>query len=97
MWYGVRRTDTQFKVAVTRDEALDLYNEGRQQEAATLLRVKNTQLFSRNIALDQPELNEPLQSLDGEAEKLEMHSFDSVDKKTLRAGSYKVKSQQADY
>ncbi len=85
------------EVAETRDEALDLYNQGRQQEAAQLMRDKSSVLFTRNIRLRQPQMNEPLGDLSGEAEKLEMHSFDSADKKALRAGSYKVKSQQADY
>ena len=92
---NVQRAVIVNEIAIARDEALDLYNAGKPAEAGDALRRKQTDLYERNSALGIPqEMEEEAKQLDFDAQQFEQRSVDSVQKKAIRAGNYRVRSQQ---
>ena len=85
------------EIAVTRDEALDLYNQGRNDEAARLLRRKGEQLQADNAYLGLDDLAQEAQVLGEDAENFEQPQMAPGAKKAYRASSFNVKSQQKEY
>jgi len=85
------------EMAVARDQALDLYNAGRKDEAASELRQRSQVLQERAAELGLDDLAGQAQSLEQDAAQFEKEGLGSVEKKALRSESYRVRSQQKEY
>ena len=84
-------------MAVTRDQALNLYNAGRKDEAARALRQKSDALREQNVELGFSDLAEEAGQLQEEAVEFEAERLDKTRKKELRSESFKVRKQQKAY
>jgi len=84
-------------MAEARDQALDLYNAGRKDEAARELRQVGQALEEQAAALGLDDLANEAKVLDQDAAEFEEEKLDSVRKKSLRSESYRVRSQQQNY
>jgi Ca-activated chloride channel family protein len=82
------------EMAVVRDQALDLYNAGKPEEAARELRKTSQDLKERNQRLGFDDLAGQAAELDKDAGTFESQQVDSAKKKELRSESYKVRSQR---
>ncbi len=85
------------EIAAARDRALDLYNEGRQDEAVQELKKSSDKLQAQSATLGFEDLAEKAQSLEQDAADFAAPSMPSPRKKEIRSESYKVRSQQKDY
>jgi Ca-activated chloride channel family protein len=81
--------------ALAKDEAVDLWNAGRQKEAVLHLKQKGLDNYQRAqlYGLEGQQLEEG-NELNVEAENLEREGMDTRTKKAYRAGSYQTRSQQ---
>jgi Ca-activated chloride channel family protein len=91
---GVQQAVVENEMAVARDRALNLYNQGRPQEAARELRQQSQMLVEKNAALGFDDLADEAVQLDQEAQEFEEQKVDNVRKKSIRSESYKVRSQR---
>jgi Ca-activated chloride channel family protein len=94
---SVQQAVVQNEMAEARDQALDLYNAGRKDEAARELRQVGQALQEKAAGLGLDDLAEEAQSLDRDATEFEQDQLDSKRKKVLRSESYRVRSQQKSY
>ena len=94
---GVQEALVKNLMAEARDQALDLYNAGRKDEAAQELRQVGQALEQNAAALGLDDLAEEAKTLDQDAAEFEEEKIDSVRKKSLRSESYRVRSQQQAY
>jgi Ca-activated chloride channel family protein len=87
------------ELAEARDEALDLYNAGRKDEAVQQLEKKKAEISSRNQALGFADIAEEAEEeLDEDAASFAApEPMAPAAKKALRSESYKVRKQQKDY
>ena len=85
------------EIAVANDRALDLYNTGEYRRAADLLRAKQQELRGRNAQLGLEDLDGDAMVLEESAAQFEQQRVDAAEKKEIRADSFKVRAQQADY
>ncbi len=87
------------ELAEARDQALDLYNAGRKDEAVRQLEQKKAEIASRNQALGFSDLaKEAEQELEEDAASFAApEPMAPAEKKLLRSESYKVRKQQKDY
>jgi Ca-activated chloride channel family protein len=65
------------EMAVTRDEALDLYNAGDYQQAAQHLRSQQQKIQQRNVDLGLPGLAEEADALEDDAQIFEQNTVDT--------------------
>jgi Ca-activated chloride channel family protein len=95
----VQKALVENEMAEARDQALDLYNAGRKDEAVQQLKEKGSEISSRTQALG-------FSDIAAEAEGALMDDADTfaapapmapAEKKLLRSESYKVRKQQKDY
>lgn len=95
----VQRALVENELAVARDQALDLYNAGRKDEAVRQLKEKSDEISSRNQALGFQDLAQEVSgALAGDAESFAAPApMAPAEKKALRSESYKVRKQQKDY
>lgn len=84
-------------MAVTRDQALDLYNAGKEKDAAEELRKRSQEIQEKNKALGLDDLAQEAQVLEEEAGDFEKKGLDSNRKKSIRSGSYIIRQQQKSY
>jgi Ca-activated chloride channel family protein len=94
---AVQKVVVENEMAVTRDQALNLYNAGRKGEAARVLREKSDDLKEQNAALGFADLAEEAGQLQDEATEFETEQLDKTRKKELRSESFKVRKQQKAY
>jgi len=94
---AVQKAVVENEMAVTRDQALSLYNAGRKDEAARALREKSVDLVEQNTALGFSDLAAEADQLQDEATEFESDSLDKTRKKELRSESFKVRKQQKTY
>ncbi len=85
------------EMAVARDQALDLYNQGRKDEAAQTLRKTSEELKEKNVQLGFDDLAGEAAALDADAVEFEEDKLSSPRKKGLRSESFRVRSQQKKY
>ena len=95
--YDVNRDLLANEIAVTRDEALDLFNAGRNDAAAQLLREKGEQLQAENTFRGLDGLAQDAQVLEQDAVQFEQPQMAPAAKKAYRASSFNVKTQQKEY
>ncbi len=93
----VQKAVVENEMAVTRDEALNLYNAGRKDEAVRALRKKSDALREQNTKLGFADLAEKAGQLQDEAIEFEAEQLDKTRKKELRSESFKVRKQQKAY
>lgn len=94
---GVQEDLVKNRMAEARDQALDLYNAGRKDEAAQELRQVGQALEQNAAALGLDDLADKAKALDQDAAEFEEEKLDSLRKKSLRSESYRVRSQQQAY
>lgn len=94
---GVQEDVVKNRMAEARDQALDLYNAGRKDEAAKELRQVGQVLEEQAAALGLDDLADEAKTLDRDAAEFEAEELDAVRKKSLRSESYRVRSQQQSY
>jgi Ca-activated chloride channel family protein len=94
---AVQENVVQNEMAEARDQALDLYNAGRKDEAARELRQRSQVLQDRATELGLGSLAGQAQALERDAAQFEKEGLDSLEKKTLRSESFRVRSQQKEY
>ncbi len=87
----------QNEMAQAKDEALDLYNAGRADDAARELRQVGARLQEQAAALGLSDLATEAESLEGAATEFQERKLDSVRKKEIRSESYRVRTQQQLY
>ncbi|MEZ4599711.1 MAG: VWA domain-containing protein [Syntrophotaleaceae bacterium] len=85
------------EMALVRDKALTLYNEGQKDQAASILRESGKALQTENAELGFADLADEAGQLEQEAGEFETDALDQVRKKEIRSESYKVRSQQKPY
>jgi Ca-activated chloride channel family protein len=87
------------ELAEARDQALDLYNAGRKDDAVRELKAKSVEISSRNQALGFGDIAEEAEAeLDEDAASFAApEPMAPAAKKVLRSESYKVRKQQKDY
>jgi len=87
------------EMAEARDQALDLYNAGRKDEAVQQLKAKSSEISSRNQALGFSDLAaEAGSALQEDADTFAAPApMAPAEKKSIRSESYKVRKQQKDY
>jgi Ca-activated chloride channel family protein len=93
----VQQSVVENEMAVARDEALTLYNEGHKAKAAQKLRQSSKSLEEKNAALGFTDLAAEAGQLQQEAGEFEADDLDETRKKEIRSDSYKVRSQQKSY
>ncbi len=93
----VQKAVVENEMAVTRDKALNLYNAGRKEEAAQVLRQKSEALQEQNAELGFSDLASEAGQLQDEAVEFEADRIDKTRKKELRSESFKVRKQQKAY
>ena len=95
----VQQSLVETEMAETRDQALDLYNAGRKDEAVRQLKAKSAEITKRNQALGFSDIAaEAEESLEQDAEAFAAPAaLAPAEKKALRSESYKVRKQQKDY
>lgn len=93
----VQKSVVENEMAVARDRALTLYNEGKAEEAAQQLRESSQMLQQDNKELGFSDLAGEAAALEAEAEEFKNSDLSSPRKKQIRSESYKVRSQQKDY
>ena len=95
----VQQSLVETEMAETRDQALDLYNAGRKDEAVRQLKEKSAEISKRNQALGFSDIaSEAEESLEEDADAFAAPAALAPEaKKTLRSESYKVRKQQKDY
>ena len=95
----VQKALVENELAEARDQALDLYNAGRKDEAVQQLKEKSDEIASRNRVLGFSDI---AQAAEGALEE-DAATFAApapmapADKKSIRSESYKVRKQQKDY
>ncbi|PLY01559.1 MAG: hypothetical protein C0622_06970 [Desulfuromonas sp.] len=94
---GVQQALIENEIAESRDKALDLYNEGRKDEAVAELQQSKEKIQTRSSALGFSDLADEAQELEQDAEAFAAPVLPSPVKKAIRSESYKVRSQQKDY
>jgi len=85
------------EMAEARDEALDLYNTGKNREAGDVLRQKAQALYKANVNKGLETLAEEAVQLDSEAVDYETKSLNSPAKKKIRARNYHTRTQQTSH
>jgi Ca-activated chloride channel family protein len=95
----VQQSLVETEMAETRDQALDLYNAGRKDEAVRQLKAKSAEISKRNQALGFSDIAAAAEeSLEQDAEAFAAPAaLAPAEKKALRSESYKVRKQQKDY
>ena len=93
----VNRVLLENEMAVARDQALDLYNTGKSEEAGVLLRSTARELSDVNVSRGLDELAKEAAGLEAEANAYEDDILSSPDKKRIRAESYRTRTQQKSY
>ncbi len=95
----VQQSLVETEMAETRDQALDLYNAGRKDEAVRQLKAKSAEISKRNQALGFSDIaSEAEESLEEDAEAFAAPAaLAPAEKKALRSESYKVRKQQKEY
>lgn len=95
----VQKALVENELAEARDQALDLYNAGRKEEAVRQLQEKSEEISSRNQALGFSDLaQEAASALEGDAGSFAAPApMAPAEKKSIRSESYKVRQQQKDY
>ncbi len=94
---AVQEAVVENEMAVARDRALDLYNQGRKDEAAQALREKSEALKEKNVELGFDDLAGEAAALEADAVEFEQDKLSSPRKKGLRSESFRVRSQQKAY
>jgi Ca-activated chloride channel family protein len=94
---AVQQAVVENEMAVARDKALTLYNEGEKEKAALELRRKSRALQEKTAELGFDDLTEEAGQLQQEAGAFEADQLDETRKKEIRSESYKVRSQQKSY
>ncbi len=90
----VQREVTFNVMAEVREEALDLHQAGRQDEAVRRLRAARDDLTTRNVAFGFDDLAAEASVLDADAETFERPSLPTDAGKAIRAESHRVRTQQ---
>ncbi len=85
------------EIAETRDKALDLYNTGRKDEAASELKLMSEQLQRQAEEVGLGAVAAPAAALEADAEEFRDEGLSSSRKKEIRSESFKVRTQQKDY
>jgi len=87
------------ELAEARDQALDLYNAGRKDEAVQQLKEKSAEISSRNQALGFSDIAQEAEgALEDDAATFAAPApMAPAEKKAIRSESYKVRKQQKDY
>jgi len=96
---SVQESLVENEMAEARDQALDLYNAGRKDEAVQQLKAKSSEISSRNQALGFSDIAEQAEgSLQDDADSFAAPApMAPAEKKSIRSESYKVRKQQKDY
>jgi len=96
---SVQESLVENEMAEARDQALDLYNAGRKDEAVQQLKAKSSEISSRNQALGFSDLAaEAGSALQEDADTFAAPApMAPAEKKSIRSESYKVRKQQKDY
>jgi len=87
------------ELAEARDQALDLYNAGRKDEAVQQLKEKSAEISSPNQALGFSDIAQEAEgALEDDAATFAAPApMAPAEKKAIRSESYKVRKQQKDY
>jgi len=95
----VQKSLVENEMAEARDQALDLYNAGRKDEAVQQLKEKSSEISSRNKALGFSDIAEEAEgALQDDADTFAAPApMAPAEKKLLRSESYKVRKQQKNY
>ncbi|WP_432823233.1 vWA domain-containing protein [Trichloromonas sp.] len=94
---AVQEAVVENEMAVARDQALDLYNAGRKDEAAQALRQTSAELKAKSSRLGFDDLAGEAAALESDAAEFSADKLSSPRKKELRSESYRVRSQQKEY
>ena len=81
--------------AEAKDDAVNLWEQGRKKEAAQLLRSNSAQLEQVAEDLDLPELEEEASNIVGQAQQLEKEGLTKRGRKILKTESYQERQQQS--
>lgn len=93
----VQKAVVENEMAVARDKALTLYNEGEKEKAAQELRRKSQALQEKTAELGFDDLAAKAGQLQQEAGAFEADRLDETRKKEIRSESFKVRKQQKAY
>lgn len=94
---AVQEAVVENEMAVARDQALDLYNAGRKEEAAQTLRQTGAELKAKTSILGFDDLAGEAAALESDAVEFEKPKISSPRKKEMRSESFRVRSQQKEY
>jgi Ca-activated chloride channel family protein len=82
-------------IAMAKDEAVALVDQGRRDEAAAVIRQKATELKLLGATYDNSAVSGCAKAAAPEADRIERDGLDNVSRKAYRAESSQVKNQQA--
>lgn len=90
----VQREYMRNEMALIKDRAIDLADQGQTQEAAHLIRSYAATLSSAPAAASDPVLMREAENLQRDSKTIEAEGIDNRSRKTMRAESYQIRSQQ---